>query len=417
MRDRRVLHILSQRPALTGSGITLEALVGQAARAGWDQQVVVGVPVDAVPAAVGGLGPQALHAVTFAGKSSQTAALHFAVPGMSDVMPYTSSRFCAMTQRQLEAYRRVWRLRLREVVGSFRPELIHAHHAWIVGAMLKDLAPDIPVVIHCHGTCLRQMALCPHLAGEVRDGCRRNDAFVVLHADHAAAYTRELGLDERRVHVVGAGYRDDIFHFEAGARRRSGSILYAGKFSESKGLACLLDAVELLCGDSPGLVLHVAGDGRGEEAEALRARMAAMGGSVVLHGLLDQPALAELMRRCAVLVLPSFYEGLPLVLVEAFASGCRLVSTDLPGIREVFGPGLGEALELVAAPRLETVDQPRREDLPAFVRGLAAAIRRATEAPPLDLGGTAARQRLRPFGWRAVFERVEALWTELVEAR
>ncbi|MFQ5351731.1 MAG: glycosyltransferase family 4 protein, partial [Candidatus Binatia bacterium] len=213
------------------------------------------------------------------------------------------------------------------------------------------------------------------------------------------------------------GYRDDIFHFEAGARRRSGSILYAGKFSESKGLACLLDAVELLCGDSPGLVLHVAGDGRGEEAEALRARMAAMGGSVVLHGLLDQPALAELMRRCAVLVLPSFYEGLPLVLVEAFASGCRLVSTDLPGIREVFGPGLGEALELVAAPRLETVDQPRREDLPAFVRGLAAAIRRATEAPPLDLGGTAARQRLRPFGWRAVFERVEALWTELVEAR
>ena len=50
---------------------------------------------------------------------------------------------------------------------------------------------------------------------------------------------------------------------------------------------------------------------------------------VTMHGQLDQPALADLMRRCAVCVLPSFYEGVPLVLVEAAACGCRLVSTDL----------------------------------------------------------------------------------------
>ncbi len=38
----RVLHILSQRPSLTGSGVTLDAVVRHADAAGWEQQVVVG---------------------------------------------------------------------------------------------------------------------------------------------------------------------------------------------------------------------------------------------------------------------------------------------------------------------------------------------------------------------------------------
>ena len=41
---QRVLHILAQRPSLTGSGVTLDALVRRAHVAGWEQDVVVGVP-------------------------------------------------------------------------------------------------------------------------------------------------------------------------------------------------------------------------------------------------------------------------------------------------------------------------------------------------------------------------------------
>ena len=38
------------------------------------------------------------------------------------------------------------------------------------------------------------------------------------------------------------------------------------------------------------------------------------------------------------MVLPSFYEGVPLVLAEAAACGCRLVATALPGVREALAP-------------------------------------------------------------------------------
>ena len=50
------------------------------------------------------------------------------------------------------------------------------------------------------------------------------------------------------------------------------------------------------------------------------------------------------MRRCAVCVLPSFYEGVPLVLVEAAACGCRIVATALPGVIEQIAPYLNDAI-------------------------------------------------------------------------
>ena len=61
----RVLHVLSQRPSLTGSGITLDALVRHAAAAGWEQRVVVGAPKDDARPAVGGLGAEHVFPLTF----------------------------------------------------------------------------------------------------------------------------------------------------------------------------------------------------------------------------------------------------------------------------------------------------------------------------------------------------------------
>ena len=91
---QRVLHLLSQRPSLTGSGVTLDALVRLAGAAGWDQQAAVGVPAGGLRPLVGGLPADAVHPLTFAAPDGGgSPALPFPVPGMSDVMPYRSSRW------------------------------------------------------------------------------------------------------------------------------------------------------------------------------------------------------------------------------------------------------------------------------------------------------------------------------------
>lgn len=396
----RILHLLSQRPSLTGSGITLDALVRHAATAGWEQQVVVGVPAEDASPDVGGLEAGRIHALRF-----ETPDVPFPVPGMSDVMPYRSTRWSAMSAEELDLYRWAWVQRLRPLLDTFAPDVIHAHHVWILGSLIKDLAPNTPVVSHCHATGLRQMKLCPHLADEVRQGCRRNEVFAVLHRQHARTLHSELGIPEAQIHIVGAGFRKDVFHRRNRPDRQAQRLLYIGKYAHAKGLPWLLDAFEIVRPDFPDLELHIAGTGTGAEAETLRRRMDAMNPGVVLHGQLNQTELADVMRQSTVCVLPSFYEGVPLVLVEALACGCRLVATDLPGVTETIAPRIPEGvIEIVRRPRLDGPDTPFPDDLPAFTQDLAKALVRSISSPPPE------EIHLENFTWNAVFDRVEQLW-------
>jgi glycosyltransferase involved in cell wall biosynthesis len=410
----RVLHILTQRPGHTGSGVTLEALVRAASARGWEQRVAAGTPSDDPAPRVGDLAQDAVEPLAFAARAGDPrAALPFPVPGMSDVMPYASSRFSALSSAELELYRTHWRAHLERIVARFRPHVIHAHHAWIVGALLRDVAPATPIVLHGHGTELRQLELCPALAPEVIEGCRRADRFALLHAEHARRYGEVYRLRPEQVAIVGASYRQDLFHARGRAADAGASLVFAGKLSRAKGLPWLLDALEQLAPRWPGLRLSVAGGGAGPESDALRERMRALAPLVEVHGELSQAELGALLRRSAVFVLPSFSEGLPLVLVEAAACGCRLVATRLPGIESGLTEPLDGTLELVEPPRMLRADEPDPRDLPGFTNAFAAALDRALRRGPLTADVPA---DLEPFAWDAVFGRVESLWLELARA-
>jgi len=406
---RRILHLLSQRPSLTGSGVTLDVMVRHAADRGWDQRVVVGVPADDPTPNVGDLPTEHIHPLRF-----ETESLPFPVPGMSDVMPYKSTVWSTMDADMLDTYRAAWAKHIQAVLADFQPDIIHCHHLWILGSMVKKWAPHVPVVSHCHATGLRQMRLCPDLAADVQAGCARNDAFVVLHNGHAQDAAKMLNVPASAIHAVGAGYREDLFHAQERPADAGPTLVYAGKYSHAKGLPQLLDAVAQLKEKHADLVLHVAGGGDSPEANALRDRMASMGSSVVMHGQLDQTALSALMRRSAVFVLPSFYEGLPLVLVEALACGCRLICTDLEGVRREIAPVLGEALTLVPLPEMATVDQPVASAIPAFVDDLTQAIDEALDRPALGDPAQTMPQALAHFRWSAVYSRIEAVWQALI---
>ncbi len=406
-----VLHVLSQRPLLTGSGITLDAFVRGAAQKGWEQHVVVGVPSDERNPAVGGLDGERIHPLYFGNGN-----LDYPVPGMSDVMPYPSTRFSSMTRDHIAAYENAWRDHLDKVIAEAKPDIIHSHHIWLASSLIREVAPDTPIVTQCHATGLRQMEICPHLAYQVVTGCRRNDRFLVLHAGHAGQLSEALTVGPERIHVVGAGYNEELFHTRGREVPRGGRLLYVGKLSAAKGLPWLLDAVEQLISKGMEIALHVAGSGAGSEAESIEKRIANMAPYVTYHGQLGQASLAKLMRDCSVCVLPSFYEGVPLVLVEALACGCRLVSTNLPGVMRQLAPYLGSTLDLIPLPRLVGPDVPDPLDLPAFVDDIASALERAAKKTPLNFESDSFSNRLKPFGWGAVFERVETVWNDLVQS-
>lgn len=410
----RILHILSQRPGLTGSGVYLDAVIRQATRAGFEQCAVVGVPAGDRTFVLGGLPPQSIHPVFFQAEDGPPTLLQtppcdldFPIPGMSDVMPYPSSIWSGMSQKQLLDYRDVWRRHLIRVLDQFQPHLVHSNHLWLVSSLLKEIAGTIPVVTTCHATGLRQMVLCPHLAPEVSAGCSQLDHFCVLHQEHQHKIEEKIGVKPGLISIIGVGFRDEVFHPGMMAHEdtdRPTNLLYIGKFSHAKGLPWLLDAFENLHQDNPQLHLHVAGSGAGPEAEDLRLRMKSMGSGVTMHGMLDQENLASLMGRCAITVLPSFYEGVPLVLAEAAACGCTVVATDLPGVTEQLAPILGSLLHLIPLPGLAGIDTPEPDDLPLFVQNISRVVKTALDEKENHCPD------LSSLTWRNVFQRIEAVW-------
>ncbi len=398
----KILHLISQRPGRTGSGVILDSMVRCAGRARWTQAVALGTPAEDLLPEVGGLATESIHPLIF-----ENGDLDFPVPGMSDVMPYPSTQFSLMNSDLLDRYRLAWREHLTTVIKSFQPDLIHSHHLWILSSMVKDLAPGIPQVIQCHATGFRQMELCPHLAEEVKTGCARADHFQVLSEEHARRLADELGGNPDRIDVLPSGYREDLFHRRGRSGDNSNRILYVGKLSHAKGLPWLLDAFDRLRVDHPAIELHVAGSGAGPETDNLERRLRGMRGAVY-HGMVDQSALGALMRKAEICVLPSFYEGVPMVLIEALACGCKLISTDLPGVRDRIAPVAASALISVKLPRLLGIDEPLGEDLPQFVEDLARAISRALDAPtpePVDLS---------EFDGKTAFRKTEAIWRKLL---
>ncbi len=406
--QKRVLHILSQRPSATGSGTTLDALVSEAAKNGWHQQSIFALKSGDPLPSVGGLPPEAHHPLYF-----ESAALPFAIPGMSDVMPYQSTRFSEMTPTMLQSYRLAWTSHITDVIEQFQPDLIHSHHLWILSSILKDVAPHIPVVTHCHGTGLRQMEFCPHLASEVQVGCRRNNSIIALHQVHKTAISKCLKLEQERIHVVGAGYREDTFRMRESTPKSAFQVCYAGKLSDAKGLPWLLDAVDELSAVYPELVLHIAGAGSGSEEATIKTRMGDMGSLIKYHGLLAPAELACLLQQTSHFVLPSLYEGLPLVLAEAAACGNRLVCSELPGIMEQLHPVFCDYMSCFPLPPLETVDRPAEGTWQLFVHRIKSALENSFGQTSIPLNCNAHQDALAQFQWRTVFSRIENLWKML----
>jgi glycosyltransferase involved in cell wall biosynthesis len=403
--SKRVLHVLSQRPGRTGSGVTLDAFVRGATNSGWDQHVVVGTPANESVPEVGGLPAERIHPLVF-----ETGELDFPLPGMSDVMPYASSRFSSLTSAQLETYRTTWKKHLTEVIALTKPDLIHSHHLWIVSSLIKEIAPNIPVVTSCHATGLRQLELCPHLAEDVQIGCKKLDRIVSLQNGHISVIHNIFDVPTSHIKVVGGGFNANVFHNRGRGIPAGKQIVYAGKLSQSKGLPWLLEAFARISDKQNDVTLHIAGSGVGPEADALRERMSELSPAVVAHGQIDQPTLAELMRQSAVFVLPSLYEGLALVVVEAAACGCRIVSTELTGVMDQFAKPLAEAIDLVAMPEMQSVDVPLPDERPAFVDRLETALNSALAKPAIE----SVENLIGQFTWNAVFSRVETVWNELL---
>jgi glycosyltransferase involved in cell wall biosynthesis len=319
-----------------------------------------------------------------------------------------------------------WKNAFREVitkaVDEFKPDAIISHHLWILTAFVRELFPDITLAAVCHGTDLRQLVQADRFAGYVKEGCSRLDLAFALNDYQKGRIAQEYGIADDRIHVIGSGYNAYIFHREyCRVNPDTVELVYAGKLNRSKGVVSLIRAVEGLDFYDKRIHLTIAGTGSGEEADAIYAAARECRHEVIFTGNLPQDKLSRLFRDSDIFILPSFYEGLPLVLIEAMASGLRVVTTDLPGVKGWIGMEINSSgiIEYVDMPAMERIDFPYESELPGFEQRLGEAIEtqfnRMLKHDNSD--DDFVYESIKKLSWSGVFETMENILDKTIEQK
>ncbi|MGB9880934.1 MAG: glycosyltransferase, partial [Anaerolineae bacterium] len=118
-------------------------------------------------------------------------------------------------------------------------------------------------------------------------------------------------------------------------------LLTVALLHPKKGIPHLLEALAILRAKRSDFLLDIVGDGPHRAEYEELARRLGLQDLVRFHGLKTKPEVAEFMRRADLFVLPSEWENLPCVIIEAMASGLPVVATSVGGIPEMVNDEVG----------------------------------------------------------------------------
>ena len=259
--------------------------------------------------------------------------------------------------------------RVRDAIRANQSQIVHVHNTFLAASPSVYRAAAscrVPVVQTLHNyrlvcpsatvyrdghpctDCLGRAIPWPAVVHACYRGSRPQSAVVAatLAVHHArGTYTRRIaaylaltrfqrdllvrgGLPADRVEVL-----PNFLEPDPGVTRgRREGFLFAGRLSEEKGVAALLGAAAR----APGLV-RIAGQGPLSSLVAA----AAAAGDVEALGQLDKSAVLDQLRRATAMVLPSvWYEGFPVSVLEAFATGTPVIASRIGSLAELIDDGV-----------------------------------------------------------------------------
>lgn len=255
----------------------------------------------------------------------------------------------------------------RDKLRRFQPDVVHVHNFFPqISPSVYDacLEKNVPVVQTLHNyrlicpgaTLMRQGRVCEQcITGSPYQaawhGCYRDSKLGSLVVAHMVAQHRRKGTWQHKVSrfialtdfakskFVEAGFPSGKIAVKANfvdeplletSRSKPAFALYVGRIAEEKGIKTLLKAWSSL---DAQVMLKVAGSGSLEALLSGKNNITALGQQ-------SAEQISRLMQQATFLVLPSeWYEGFPLVLVEAFAHGLPVLASRLGSMADIIKDG------------------------------------------------------------------------------
>jgi glycosyltransferase involved in cell wall biosynthesis len=239
---------------------------------------------------------------------------------------------------------------LNRLVKSLEPELdiLHAHSPYV-----PPVATELPLlttihtleraeVAHYEASRLRQLSY--RMSAEIFSSLERqlfedSDALTAVSSRVFRDLNTYYGI-KREGLIVGNGVDEKTF-LPANDRSemKRAYVLYVGRIGYRKGLFDLMNCAKHVCEERPDVSFLLTGQGPLMGLLSKEAARMGIERNVVLCGYVDNDRLIDLYQNASVCVVPSSYEGLPTVMLEAMACGIPVVATSIPGHIEVISQG------------------------------------------------------------------------------
>jgi starch synthase len=300
-------------------------------------------------------------------------------------------------------------------------QLVHSH-TWYanLGGHLASMLYGIPHVMTMHSLEALRPWKAEQLGGgyQVSTWCERTSAASAaavvavsdgMRADILAAYPE---IHNERVRVIRNGIDTDEYRPDPGTDvlerygvdRARPYVIFVGRITRQKGVPVLLRAASRLIPEAQLVLLAGAADTPeqlAEVTELVAGLRATRSGVIWIPEMLPKPEVIQFLTHAAVFAIPSIYEPLGIVNLEAMACGTAVAGSRTGGIPEVVADG---ETGLLVPP----------DDPPALAEALNALLRDPARARAM---GQAGRKRaIAEFGWPAIAAQTADLYAELVHA-
>lgn len=397
----RILHITTQKPFQTGSGTYLLGLVKGLNNIGVENRIICGVSSHDDMDSIRNCTTSEIVPVLY-----ETLDLPFPVLGMSNVMPYKSIRYGDLTENHIALLKEKFLKEIKKQVLDFKPDAIICQHLYLLTAFIREAFPEEKVFGVCHGSDLRQINTNPLMREYIKNEISRLDGIFSLHGEMTNEILNIFKIETPLVYTTGTGFSEDIFklNLESSSQKialkkdylkEKGKelieIVYTGKLSKAKGIFELLPAIERVanaCDDVEINLTLIGGSSSDEEANHLEKLMGEVSFNVKRVGVLSQNEIAKIYSKSDIFVLPSYYEGLPLVIPEALSSGLVVISNDLPYLKD-WKEEFRDGIIPVKTPTIINEDELLSEKREEYIKNLSDAIeqgiKKSSNYKPLNL--------------------------------
>lgn len=271
--------------------------------------------------------------------------------------------------------------RVRELQRSHPIHLIHAHAPLPCGhaAMLLSRELAIPYVVSVHGLDAystqqvkgRSQQWCRRITQQVYRSSRR----VICISEHVREQVLEGAGQSCRTSVVYNGVDPQLFSPGKELASNQPKIVSVGNLIPIKGHELLIRAVAALTAEFPALSLEIIGDGPERERLELLTSKLNIRERVKFLGRRSRSEVAAAVQACTLFALPSRYEGLGCVYLEAMSVGKAVIGCREQGIAEVIQHGSNGFLvgpdnerELTLALAMLLRDETRRRNIERAAR-------------------------------------------------